>query len=63
MRKAEYPFMKQLEYILTEADAVDLVRMVNALCAKHRDEYTLTDIYLYDNKGKIILTEKQKRAA
>lgn len=53
----------EIEIVLTKETAANLVRTVNALAAKYRNDYELTDIYLYNGTGKLTFKEKQKEAA
>lgn len=61
MQSKTYP-SKEIEIVLTEQSAADLVRSVNSLCAKYRKDYFLSDIYLYNGKGKIVFTERGRGA-
>ena len=51
-----------LEYVLTKEEPADLVRTVNGLVARHRKDYTLTDVYLYNGKGKLLFSKKKQIA-
>lgn len=52
-----------IEIILTKDTPVNQLRLINKYAAQYRREYTLTDIHLFDGKGKIILTPNQKEDA
>ena len=52
----------EIEIILPEESCLDLVRSVNSLTARYRKDYVLTDIYLCDNKGKLVFTKKREAA-
>lgn len=53
----------EIEIVLAEATAPDLVRAINALTAQYRKDYYLSDIYLYNGKGKVTFIEKPKKVA
>lgn len=58
----KYP-SETIEIVLSEQSAPDLVRSINTLTAQYRKEYYLSDIYLYNGKGKVIFTKKEGMAA
>jgi hypothetical protein len=57
------PSPSEIEIILSEQSAIDLVRSINTLTAQYRKDYFLSDVYLYNGKGKVIFTKKQQLAA
>lgn len=52
-----------IEYILSESTPTEQVQTINGLVARHRRDYYLSDIYLYNGKGKIVFTKKTSRIA
>lgn len=55
--------MDYFEVVLPEQSNIDLVRELNGLIARYNKDYDLTSIYIYEGKGKVIFTQKEKRTA
>lgn len=52
---------KPIEIVLTQDTPVNLLRLINKYAAQYRREYTLTDVHIFDGKGKIILTPNPQK--
>lgn len=52
-----------LEIIIPESSPEDIVRTINGLTAQYRKDYYLSEIYLYNGKGKLTFSLKEKEAA